>query len=249
MKNKIIKNSIVFVFIALYFLVSTISMINSYDFFNLSHNNKMSWILAIGFELGAACSLASLVIMDRMKKGLVWSLFIVLTLFQMMSNTYHAFVNIENYKDWIELFGLTEEEPLFQKRIISLISGAILPLIALGFIKSLIDYLKPDESDNIKKDNIENKNTEEKINNREKQKIPTVDSNNIINKEINKDIKEKESKNKGKENDKIGENKKEENKLGEDKIEFTTKKPLRKISSLITPARKRKIRQQEKRKK
>ena len=31
-----------------------------------------------------------------------------------------------------------------QKRILSLVSGAILPLVALGFIKSLVDYIKPD---------------------------------------------------------------------------------------------------------
>jgi len=32
---------------------------------------------------------------------------------------------------------------LFQIRILSIISGAILPVVALGFIKSLVDYIKP----------------------------------------------------------------------------------------------------------
>ena len=50
---------------------------------------------------------------------------------------------------WIELFGLEEEEPIFQKRILSVVSGAVLPLVALGFIKSLTDYIRPEESEEL----------------------------------------------------------------------------------------------------
>ena len=77
---------------------------------------------------------------------MVWSLFLLLTAFQMMANSYHAFVNLEDYMGWIELFGLEEEEPIFQKRILSVVSGAVLPLVALGFIKSLTDYIRPEET-------------------------------------------------------------------------------------------------------
>jgi hypothetical protein len=80
-----------------------------------------------------------------MNKGIVWALFFVLTAMQAMGNTYFAYVHLENYQSWIELFGLVEEEPIFQKRILSIVSGAILPLVALGFIKSLVDYIKPNE--------------------------------------------------------------------------------------------------------
>jgi hypothetical protein len=45
----------------------------------------------------------------------------------------------------MELFGLIEEEEIFQKRVLSFISGAILPLVSLGFIKSLVDYIKPEK--------------------------------------------------------------------------------------------------------
>jgi len=66
---------------------------------------------------------------------------------QMMGNTYYAFKNLENFQDWVDLFGLTDSEPIFQKRILSIISGAVLPLVALGFVKSLVDYIKPDEEE------------------------------------------------------------------------------------------------------
>ena len=36
---------------------------------------------------------------------------------------------------------------IFQKRILSIVSGAILPIVALGFIKSLVDYIKPEEEE------------------------------------------------------------------------------------------------------
>lgn len=145
MKNKLVNYFIIGIFCSLYFLVATISMINSVAFFDLSHSGLMSWSLAIGFELGAAASLAAIIILDKTNKTMVWSLFILLTAFQMMANSFHAFINLEDYMGWIELFGLEEEEPIIQKRILSIVSGAVLPIVALGFIKSLVDYIRPDE--------------------------------------------------------------------------------------------------------
>jgi len=122
-------------------------MINSVAFFDLAHNGVMNWALAIGFELGAAASLAAIIILDKTSKSMVWTLFLLLTGFQMMANSYHAFVNLENYMPWIELFGLEEEEPIFQKRVLSIVSGAVLPIVALGFIKSLVDYIRPEKTE------------------------------------------------------------------------------------------------------
>lgn len=145
MNKRIIKILIISVFVGLYLLTSSISMINSVDFFMLSQSKKMSWILAIAFELGAAASLCSLVILDKINKNIVWLLFISLTLFQIMNNVYHSYIHLHDYQGWIELFGLSEEDIIYQKRILSLVKGILLPLIALGFIKALIDYVKPKE--------------------------------------------------------------------------------------------------------
>ena len=80
-----------------------------------------------------------------MNKVLVWILFVVLTLMQAMGNTYYAYTHIHDFQYWSELFGLIEEDVIYQKRLLSLISGAILPLVSLGFIKSLVDYIRPDK--------------------------------------------------------------------------------------------------------
>jgi len=145
LKERLLHYFIISIFCSLYFLVATISMINSVAFFDLSHSGLMSWSLAIGFEIGAAASLAAIIILDKTNKQMVWGLFLLLTSFQMMANSFHAFINLENYMGWIELFGLEETEPIYQKRILSIVSGAILPVVALGFIKSLVDYIRPEQ--------------------------------------------------------------------------------------------------------
>jgi hypothetical protein len=147
MKDKLVRNFVVGTFVSLYLLVSVISTIHVIDFFELSNPYWLAVTLAVGFEVGAAASLASLVILKKMNKTLVWALFITITLMQMQGNMYYAFVNLKDYTNWSQLFNLIEEDPLYQKRILAFVSGAILPLIALGFIKSLVDYIKPEEDE------------------------------------------------------------------------------------------------------
>lgn len=144
MKNKLVHRSIIGTFVSLYLLVSVISTIHVIEFFKLSNPEWLAISLAIAFELGAAASLASLVILEKMNKTLVWMLFGTITLMQMQGNMYYAFTHLENYQGWSDLFGLIEEEVVYQKRVLSAVSGAILPLVALGFIKSLVDYIKPE---------------------------------------------------------------------------------------------------------
>ena len=144
-KNRLVKGFVIGTFVMLYLLVSIISTIHVIDFFELSNPKWLAVSLAIGFEVGAAASLASLITLDKMNKTLVWALFIVITAMQMQGNMYYAFINLEDYQGWVELFNLLEWEPLAQKRLLAAVSGAILPLVALGFIKSLVDYIKPED--------------------------------------------------------------------------------------------------------
>ena len=134
---------IISTFVTLYLLVSIISTIHVIDFFLMSNPKWLAISLAIAFEVGAAASLASIITLDKMNKGIVWGLFILLTLMQAMGNTYYTYVHLNNFQGWIELFGLVDEDLIYQKRVLSIVSGAILPIVALGFIKSLVDYIKP----------------------------------------------------------------------------------------------------------
>lgn len=142
-KNYWLRNFVIGTFVTLYLVVSTISTIHSIEFFNLANPDWLAISLAIAFEIGAAASLAGLIILDKVNKNLVWSLFILLTLMQAMSNVYYSYVNLGEFQAWSELFGLIDYDVITQKRIISIVEGLFLPLVALGFIKSLIDYIKP----------------------------------------------------------------------------------------------------------
>lgn len=142
-RDNIIKWSIVSIFVGLYTLVSCISTIHVIDFFKLSNPDWLAITLAIAFEVGAAASLAAIVILDKTSKALVWMLFIIITSLQIMGNMYYAYTHLQEFQGWVELFGMVEEELIFQKRILSIVSGAILPIVALGFIKSLVDYIRP----------------------------------------------------------------------------------------------------------
>ena len=144
MKSRAAHYFIIGSFVTLYLLVSIISTIHVVDFFKLSNPMWLAVSLAIGFEVGAAASLASIIVLDKMNRGIVWGLFILLTAMQAMGNTYYAFSHLENFTGWVELFGLQEEDLIYQKRMLAIISGAVLPIVALGFIKSLVDYIKPE---------------------------------------------------------------------------------------------------------
>lgn len=145
MKNKGIHLFIISTFVLLYLVVSVISTIHVVDFFEITNPKWLSVFLAIAFEIGAAASLASIIVLDKMNKFIVWSLFFVLTAMQAIGNTYFAYTHLSDFTAWSELFGLSEEEPIFQKRVLAIISGAILPLVSLGFIKALVDYIRPKE--------------------------------------------------------------------------------------------------------
>jgi hypothetical protein len=140
-----VRNFIIGTFVSLYLIVSLISTIHVIDFFKLSNPNWLAISLAVGFEIGAAASLASLIALQKMNRFIVWCLFFLLTGMQAMGNTYYAYSHLKDFTQWSELFGLIEEDLIYQKRILSIISGAILPLVALGFIKSLVDYIRPED--------------------------------------------------------------------------------------------------------
>jgi hypothetical protein len=163
MKNKGIHLFIISTFVLLYLVVSVISTIHVVDFFEITNPKWLSIFLAIAFEIGAAASLASIIVLDKMNKFIVWSLFFVLTAMQAIGNTYFAYTHLSDFTAWSELFGLSEEDPIFQKRILAVISGAILPLVSLGFIKALVDYIRPDDNSTEEKNQKTITESEEKI--------------------------------------------------------------------------------------
>lgn len=154
MENKTQNSKIVWTIIISFLLVplvvSVVSTIHVINFFELSNYYPLALTLALAFEIGALSALAGLVAMGKINKNVVWFIFVLLTIFQMMGNTYYAYDMITNrmktnpdlIKNWAELFGLADDESITIKRIIAIFSGAILPIVSLSFLDLLIDYIR-----------------------------------------------------------------------------------------------------------
>lgn len=172
--NKIVKYGSILSYLTLYVVVMIVSLISSIDFFQMAHSGWMSVTLAVGFEIGqAACLFGAL---TRKKEGFdfVWLVFILLTLFQAGANTYSAYIHLHDFAGFSELFDLVELEVITQKRIIAIVSGAILPVVALSFVHVLTDYLKELNDETTSDDITEEEHgggksilTEEKLENNE----------------------------------------------------------------------------------
>lgn len=130
-------------------LVSLISTIHVVNFFQLSNYHWLAVTLAVAFEIGALSSLAALAIMDKISKVSLWIIFILIMFMQMMGNTYYAFDFItdkmhsdpEWTMNWIELFSIQSADVPTTKRLLAIVSGAILPIVSLSFLHILIGYL------------------------------------------------------------------------------------------------------------
>lgn len=141
-------------------LSSFISTYHIVGFFNLGNYNWMSIVLAIAFELGAIASALSITILDKISKFAVWSIFFILVLFQIIGNVYYTFDYVtlaeQNYpeylnvaKSFLEYFH-EFETPADMKMFLAILIGAPIPLLSLGFLKTLVDYVT-----NVKKENVE----------------------------------------------------------------------------------------------
>ena len=136
---------------------------------------------------------------------------------QMMGNMYYAYVHLEDYLNWSELFGIMEEEVIFQKRVLSIVSGAILPVVALGFIKSLVDYIKPSDANELKSDYQELKDFDEA-----EEEIEMDIAKNIIEDSTDEDLQEEQDEIELLQNDKS---------LSESERNFRIEKNIKKVIS------------------
>lgn len=143
---------IIAAFVIVPLIVSVVSTIHVISFFELSNYYILSLILALSFELGALSGLAALTVLDKINKNVVWFIFILLTIFQMVGNTYYAYdtttskmlSNSNLIKNFSELFGFDiydNTDVIFIKRMIAILTGGILPVISLSFLHLLMSYL------------------------------------------------------------------------------------------------------------
>jgi hypothetical protein len=202
MENKKHNSKIVWAIIISFLLVplvvSVVSTIHVINFFSLSNGFGLALTLAIAFEIGALSALAGLVALGKINKNVVWFIFILLTIFQINGNTYYAYDVLTQkmieqpdlIKNWAELFGLAEEDPIFIKRIIALISGGILPIVSLAFLDLLVDYIRKTFGiDENKKESVEEV-VEEKKTEVESEPVESIKKEEVIEENLEEKLEE-----------------------------------------------------------
>ena len=132
-------------FSLLYLSVGFVSVYHAISFFSISNESWLAIILAIAFEIGQAAVLFSLLI-NKEEKVMPWVLMSVLTAVQVLGNVYssyhYAAINsVEEIKYFTDsvLFFLQDPDPQVNQVMISYITGAILPIVALCMTSMIVD--------------------------------------------------------------------------------------------------------------
>jgi ABC-type multidrug transport system fused ATPase/permease subunit len=174
--SKLIRNLIIGTFISVPILSSFISTIHIVSLFDLGNYSWMSILLAISFELGAVAAFLIPTILTNIKKGLIYSIFILLSLLQIIGNVFFSFSFIFNKlkidPTWLDSFmAFVSNFGVFSQSEVTLwlavIIGVPIPLVALFFLKSWVDYLNMNKIDKILETNEEVTKQEESVINNE----------------------------------------------------------------------------------
>ena len=161
------KKILTILFSILYLAVGFVSVYHAINFFAISNENWLAIILAVAFEIGQAAVLFSLLV-NKSKKTMPWILMIVLTLVQVLGNVYssyqyaalHSTEEIKYFTDSV-LFYLQDPNPQVNQVMISYITGAILPIVALCMTSMIVNVSGVDNNDKAVEDKPEEETKEE----------------------------------------------------------------------------------------
>ena len=165
----------------LYCSSAFVSTMHAIEFFSLANVGYLAIMLALTYEIGQAAVLSSLLIDKRNQKKVVpWILMGVLTICQILGNTFSVYKNIclnsMNELVWIKepIFVFANDFPDKQATIIiTWVMGALLPVISLLMCEMVTSYIHSDKEDKvqelIKEDKKEEPEPENKIENEQVQ--------------------------------------------------------------------------------
>ena len=152
MKSNLLRKVVIGTFLSVPAISSIISTIHLIDLFNLGNPTWLSILLAVTFELGSIASLLAISVIEKIKTGAIWFIFFILSALQILGNVYYSYsftsdqilANPTFLTNFMDLFSfITGDEMKDVKIFLSCIIGIPIPLIALFFLKSNIDYLRP----------------------------------------------------------------------------------------------------------
>ena len=161
------KKILTILFCILYISVGFVSVYHAINFFAISNDSWLAVILAIAFEIGQAAVLFSLLV-NKTQKVMPWILMTVLTLVQVLGNVYssyqyaaiHSTEEIKYFTDSV-LFYLQDPNPQVNQVMISYITGAILPIVALCMTSMIVDVSGVEKKEEVVESKPEEETKEE----------------------------------------------------------------------------------------
>lgn len=163
------KKILAILFSILYLAVGFVSVYHSITFFAISNEQWLAIILAIAFEVGQAAVLFSL-LTTKSKRTMPWILMGTLTLVQVFGNIFSSYqYMVINSPDQIKyftdsvLFFIQDPNPQVNQVMISYITGAILPIVALCMTSMIVDSFskEPEITEDIKNEEEPKEETKE----------------------------------------------------------------------------------------
>ena len=149
--NKGLYWGLIVTFGLLYLLVAFVSTLHAIDFFRLSNIGALAILLGVAYEVGQASVLFSILMTKNKEKFLPWLLMFLLTALQVTANVYASYKHmaISGNDDWtywytsiLKIFGVAGGTTETYQVIISWISGALLPIVALGMTALVAQNIK-----------------------------------------------------------------------------------------------------------
>lgn len=145
----------------LYLCVGFVSTLHSITFFELANTMWLAVLLGVTYEVGQAAVLFSILMSKNNQTMLAWGLMILLTALQVTANVYASFkfmdgsgVNDWQYWQRSILFWM-EADPEMFKVVISWISGALLPVVALGMTSLVAENIKLKDDDEVVDEDVD----------------------------------------------------------------------------------------------
>ena len=143
------QNWIIAIFLLIPIAASIVSLIHSIDFFDLGNDKEVSIAVAVLYEFTLLACLVALSMAQRVKKSIIWATIIVLTIIQVLGNTFYSYSrmtldmanNSQSLETVMEFMRINSKDPADAKLILSAIIGAPVPLISFAFLKAFADYI------------------------------------------------------------------------------------------------------------
>ena len=148
--NKSFNKIFLWLFIVLYAAIAFVSTYHAIAFFSLSNPVWLAVILAIAFEVGQAGVLFSILTNTDKddRRSLPWILMGILTVVQVLGNVFSSYRymiinNVDQIKYFTKsvLFFVQSPNPDYNYVMISYITGAILPVVALCMTSMVVNML------------------------------------------------------------------------------------------------------------